>query len=88
MPSVITANLLASGDVVYLGGEGHWVREIANAQVARDKAELTALEDAANRSIAEQVVTAVYAMDVGIADGRPAPLSVREKIRAQHGPTV
>jgi hypothetical protein len=88
MPNVVTANLLASGDVVYLGRDGLWVREIAEAEVATDKPQLTALEDAANRSIADQTVTSVYAMDVGLDNGCPIPLSVREKIRAQHGPTV
>lgn len=88
MPSVVTANLLASGDVVYLGSADRWVSDIAAAEVATDKASLAKLEDAAQRAVTAREVTAVYAMDVAIVDGRPAPLSVREKIRAAHGPTV
>jgi hypothetical protein len=34
------------------------------------------------------LVVSVYPMDVGLTDGHPAPLSVREKIRAQRGPTI
>ena len=88
MPSVVTANRLASGEVVYLAREGQWVRNLGDAEVASDKIELANLEAAAGRAIAEREVTAVYAFDVAVVDGRPAAQSVKEKIRAAHGPTV
>ena len=88
MPDVITANLLGSGDVVYLGTDGRWVRDLRDAATAGDKAALTRLEDIANRCVANREVTAVYAFAVALHDGRPTATSVRERIRAQHGPTV
>jgi hypothetical protein len=88
LPSVVTANLLHTGEVVYLAEGERWVLELDDAEVAADKAGLARLEDAAQRAVAAQQVTAVYAMDVTLAGGRPAPLSVREKIRAAHRPTV
>jgi hypothetical protein len=88
MPSVVTANLLETGDVVYLGPAGKWLRDLGDAEVANDKAELAQLDEIAQRAVAAREVTAVYAMDVSTANGRPTPLSVREKIRAAHGPTV
>lgn len=88
MPSVVTGNLLCTGEVVYLAPDGRWVPDLASAEVAADKAELARLEEIAQRAVASQEVTAVYAVDVGLADGRPVPLSVREKIRASRGPTI
>ncbi len=88
MPSVVTANLLESGEVVYLGSAAQWLPNIGDALIAADKAELARLEEIAQRAVAAREVTAVYAMDVSIIAERPAPLSVREKIRAAHGPTV
>ena len=86
--SVVTANLLGSGEVVYLAAGGLWVVELGEAEVARDKTELARLEAQAQHAIAGQHVTAVYAMDVGVIDGQPTALSVREQIRAAHRPTV
>lgn len=88
MPNIITANLLRSGDVVYLAGTGGWVRQIAEAKVAHDKEELAALEKQAQRDVEEHRVISVYAMDVDLVDGQPEPRSVRERIRATLGPTV
>jgi hypothetical protein len=88
MPSVVTANRLGDGAVVYLGPKGRWTVDIKEAEVAADKTALAALEAVAAKAAADQLVVSVYAMDVALTDGRPAPLSVREKIRAQRGPTV
>jgi hypothetical protein len=88
LPSVVTGNLLRTGAVVYLAADERWVPDLEAAEVAADKAELARLEEIAQRAVAAQEVTAVYAMDVGLVDGRPIPLSVREKIRASRGPTV
>lgn len=88
MPDVVTANLLGSGDVVYLGPDGRWVRDLRDASIAHDKAQLANLEAAASKAVAAREVTAVYAFAVGLENGRPIATSVREQIRAQHGPTV
>jgi hypothetical protein len=88
MPSVVTANHLRSGAVVYLAGDGSWVGELAGAVVADSATELKALEALALAAIERNEVTAVYAFDVRVVDGRPTPASVRERIRAARAPTV
>jgi hypothetical protein len=88
MPSIVTANRIGDGAVVYLAPKAQWTVDINEAEVAADKAALAALEAVAAQGVAEQRVVSVYAMDVGLTDGRPTPLSMREKIRAQRGPTI
>ena len=82
MPSVVTANVLRSGSVVYLAPGGRWVTTLCDASIAIDAAALKALEQIASDALARNDVTAVYAMDIRIVDGRPQPVSVREVIRA------
>ena len=88
MPSIVTANNLRSGAVVYLGKSGRWVPDLTDATIAADKDALHALEIEANAAVARTEVTAVYAMDVRITDSGIEPTSVRETIRAAHAPTV
>jgi hypothetical protein len=88
MPSIVTANRVRDGAVVYLAPEARWTGDIKESAVAADKTALAALEAVAAKAAADQLVVAVYSMEVGLRDGRPAPLSMREKIRAQRGPTI
>ncbi len=88
MTSIVTANRLRSGEVVYLAAGGRWSQVLADAQVASGKSEIATLEAIAAQAADARDVTAVYAMDVALVDGRPVALSVREKIRAALGPTV
>lgn len=88
MPSVVTANNLRSGAVVYLGSEGRWVDDLASAVTADSDAERAHLESIAQRSVAANLVVGPYLMDVALIDGIPAPVCVRETIRAQRGPSV
>jgi Protein of unknown function (DUF2849) len=88
MPSIVTANVLRSGEVVYLADGATWTRRIGEAAVATDKPALAAFEAAANTAVVNREVTAVYAMDVVLRDGAPHPISVRETIRAALGPSV
>lgn len=88
MPSVVTANELRSGLVVYLGPQGRWVRDLADASIAVSAIDLERFEAEALAAVAATEVTAVYAMPVRVSDGRAEPVSVRERIRAQHAPTV
>ena len=88
MPSVVTANVLRTGAVVYLKDDGTWVEKLADSSPATDADARTVLEKLALAAVERSEVTAVYAFDVAIVDGRPAPLSVREKIRAAGAPTV
>ena len=88
MPSVVTANVLRTGAVVYLGVDGRWVETLADAGVAADAAALEVLAAHAKSAVEKNLVTAVYAMDVRIADGKPRPASVRETIRAARIPSI
>ena len=88
MPSVVTANNLRSGAVVYLSANGTWIEDLSEALVASDPDALKALEVEATAAVARTEVTAVYAMDVRLSEGRIDPISVRERIRAAHAPTV
>ena len=88
MPSVVTANDLRSGAVVYLGRQGLWVEALADAFVASDPEQLKSLEGQALDAVVRNEVTAVYAMEVRATGGATEPVSVRERIRAAHAPTV
>jgi hypothetical protein len=88
MPSVVTANRLIDGIVVYLAKDGGWTEEIGQARLAATEDEVKALEEAAARDVAARKVVAVYPMDVAVRDGTVDPLSVRERIRAAHRTTL
>jgi hypothetical protein len=88
MPNVVTANRLIDGIVVYLGPDGGWVEELANAKLADSEEETKTLESEAAKAVAERRVVAVYPMEVALHDGVPVALSVRERIRASHRTTL
>jgi hypothetical protein len=78
-PSVITANALIEGDVIYLQGDT-WVRDLDSAEVLTDEAhaEIRLLEASARAS----EVVGVYLMPVGTADGGIQTTHFREAFRA------
>ena len=82
MPSVVTANHLRSGAVVYLAADGRWIASLTGAAVADTPAQLASFEDIARAAVERRDITAVYAFDVKIVGGKPTPVSVRESIRA------
>jgi hypothetical protein len=88
MPSVVTANRLVDGIVVYLAPDGGWVENLAHARLANTEPEVALLESEAAKAVAERKVVAAYPMDVALEDGVPVALSVREKIRAAHRTTL
>ena len=88
MPSVVTANRLTDGIVVYLAPDGSWTEQIDRARIAETEDEVAALEARAAESVKAREVVAVYPMDVALNDGAVDPLSVRERIRASHRTTL
>jgi hypothetical protein len=88
MPSVITANRLIDGIVVYLAREGSWTEQLGNARVAETEEETKALEAEAAEAVRQRKVVAVYPMEVALKDGAIDPISVRERIRASHRTTL
>jgi hypothetical protein len=87
MPSVVTANRLTDGIVVYLASDG-WTEEIGRARLAETEDEVKSLETEAAKDVALRKVVAVYPMEVAVRDGAVDPLSVRERIRAAHRTTL
>ena len=84
-PSVLTANDLLAGDVVYLARDGAWTRRLGGARLFED-------EEEANRCLAEaqmheDIVIGPYLADAlpGGEEG-PRPAHFREAFRAT-GPT-
>ena len=69
MPSVITANRLTDGIVVYFAPDGGWVEDIARARFAETEGETAALEAQANKAVKDRIVVAMYPMPVEIKDG-------------------
>ena len=88
MPSIVTANRLTDGIVVYLAEDGGWTEQLGRARVASTEDETKALEDEAAKDVKARKVVAVYAMEVALVDGAVDPLSVRERIRASHRTTL
>lgn len=87
MPSVMTANRLATGEVVYLTNDGRWVTCLDDARAAEKDGERSELEAVASRDAASNIVVGPYLFDVRIEAGAPQPLSMREAIRAGRRPT-
>jgi Protein of unknown function (DUF2849) len=84
-PVVVTANRLTDGAVVYRGANGQWTPELPGAAVVTTSDAAMALLTAA-RADAVRVVDA-YVAPVVLADGKPRPGNLRERIRAA-GPTI
>ena len=82
---IVTANALATGDVVYLTGGNDWSVEIVNAEFIAD-------DDQATRRLSEaeqqaQIVIDAHLAKVEITDNGPVPLTRREALRAS-GPSI
>jgi len=89
MPSVVTANRLNDGIVVYLAPGGGWTESLADAARAEGEDEVKALEAAAEGAVRDRLVISVYPMPVEVKDdGTVDPISVRERIRASHRTTL
>jgi len=85
--SVLTANRLGDGIVVFLDFEGAWSEDIALAVVARDPDEARALEDRGAYDSARNLVVEPYLVEVRDADGRLTPIRYRERVRVA-GPSI
>lgn len=83
-PSVLTANDLLEGDVIYLDHAGQWVRDLERARLFTDaRAAAEALDMAEGQQ--DRLVGAYLAPAIGAPDG-PQPGHFREAFRAQ-GPS-
>jgi len=85
--SVLTANRLGDGIVVFLDFEGAWNENIAEAVVARDPDEARALEDRGAYDAAHNLVVEPYLVEMREEGGRLTPVRTRERIRVA-GPSI
>jgi hypothetical protein len=85
-PQMLTANRLVDGDVVYWRAGG-WVEAFGDADVFSAEAEAEAALEAAQESVAGNVVVNPYLFDVRAEANSVQPVTEREIVRAG-GPTV
>ena len=85
---VITANRLGDGLVVFLDQDGGWTLDIATARVVEDGPDFDGALGYARAQHDARVVVEPYAIDVEVKDGVPVPTRLRERIRADRGPTI
>ena len=84
---VITANALGDGLVVFLTADGGWSNDIAEARVVGPDALAEALAYGKAQHDA-RIVVEPYEIEVTEEAGVPVPVRLRERIRAERGPTV
>ena len=85
--SILTANRLGDGTVVFLDPAGTWKETVAEAAVARTPDEAKALEARGARDAARNMVVDPYLAEVREIGWRIEPIRYRERVRAG-GPTV
>jgi hypothetical protein len=85
--SVLTANRLGDGIVVFLDFEGAWNENLAEAVVARSPDEVKALEDRGAYDATHNIVVEPYLVEVREAAGGLTPIRHRERVRAA-GPSI
>ena len=84
-PVVVTANRLGDGAVIYRTAEARWTTELAAAAVVTTSEAAMALLAGARADLVR--VLDLYVAPVKVADGKPRPGNLRERIRAA-GPTI
>jgi hypothetical protein len=85
--SVLTANRLGDGIVVFLDFEGAWSENIAEALAARSPDEVRQLQDRGTHDAAHNLVVEPYLIEVREAGGSLVPIRYRERVRVA-GPTI
>jgi hypothetical protein len=84
--SVVTANRLLDGRIVWLDLQGAWQLSIRNAATFPNDSMPERLATQTARAAADEVV-GVYGVQVVLSSSGPEPLTTRERIRA-FGPSV
>lgn len=87
-PTILSANDLLDGDVVFLDASGGWTPDPGEAAVAHDREQAARMEAAGRAASATNRIVDPYLVEVVVdADGFPRASHFREAIR-QTGPTV
>ncbi|GBQ89949.1 hypothetical protein AA13595_2776 [Gluconacetobacter johannae DSM 13595] len=84
--SVVTANRLLDGRIVWLAEDGAWSGRIDAARIFSNDGIEAVIDATARRQQADGVV-GVYGVQISDDSTTPVPVTVRERIRA-FGPTV
>jgi Protein of unknown function (DUF2849) len=85
---MITANRLLDGMVVYLTERNEWSEQFADGAVWNDKESADAALKASEEAVKARLVVGPYLFEVAVTDQGPLPISARERIRADHKPTI
>jgi uncharacterized protein DUF2849 len=85
--SVLTANRLSDGVVVFLDDNGDWIEGMPGAAVARSPEAARALEAQGLRDAARNLVVEPYLVEVREAAGGLRPVRTRERVRLA-GPSI
>ena len=85
--SILTANRLSDGSVVFLDFEGAWNESIDIALVARTTQEVAELDSRGAFDAAQNLVVEPYLVEVREAEGCLVPVRQRERVRAA-GPSM
>lgn len=85
--SVLTANRLADGAVVFLDFEGAWSPVFEEATIASSPDEVRALEDRGTFDAQRNIVVEPYLVEVRKEEDRLVPVRQRERVRAV-GPSI
>ena len=85
--SVLTANRLDDGIVVFLDFEGAWSETLAEAVIARSPDEVRALQDRGTYDAARNLVVEPYLVEVRETAGSLLPIRYRERVRVA-GPSI
>ena len=86
-PIAFTANNLLDGEVVWLGVQGRWVKNVASALVLHTEEDRQQAQVEAIRADEENLVVEPYEIEVNGGASGIVPLKFRERIRA-NGPTM
>jgi len=85
--SVLTANRLRDGTVVFLDFEGAWSETLVAAVVARSPDEVRALKDRGSYDATRNIVVEPYLIEVHETASGLLPIRYRERVRTA-GPSV
>jgi uncharacterized protein DUF2849 len=85
--SVLTANRLSDGVVVFLHANGSWIESIASAAIARSADDARVLEAHGAQHAAQNLVVEPYLVEVRETAGGVTPVRTRERVRVA-GPSI
>lgn len=86
--SIVTANRLLEGDVVYRTATGRWSPRLADAAFTADESVAKSWLETAQGDVVERLIAPPYLAEMGLdAAGRLIAIDAKERIRAA-GPTV